>query len=131
MSIIDDVNEQRKINSDKNKLLIMGYKKNIEQRSQQEPGFKKNIELLDTLDLSEFLSEGRSLYNIIDAIESKYDKYFWNTYHTYVFDWLNSDDICSYLASRYNVWFQEYTDWVVRHDNGAYDKTRKRTEDSP
>ena len=92
--------------------------------------FKKNVELLDTIDVSEFLSDGRSLINAVEAIEDRYDKEFWEKYQYYVIEALNMDDLCEYFASRYNVWFQEYTDWVVRHDNGAYEKTRRRAENS-
>ena len=85
------------------------------------------INRLDALDLSEFLSEGRSLINIIDAIEEKYDNLFWKTYGYYVFDPLTVEEINDYLTSRYNIWFKPYTDWVVRHDDGTYAKTERRT----
>lgn len=93
-------------------------------------GFKRNIMLLDTYDFSEFLTDGRSLWNIKEAIEDKYDKEFFEKYQIYVFDELSGEDTCMYFASRYNVWFDEYTDWVVRHDNGAYERTRKRIADN-
>lgn len=92
---------------------------------------KKNIELLDKYDFSEFITDGRSLWNLRDAIEDAYDEEFWNKYQMYVFDHLDGYDTAMYFQSRYNVWFQEYKDWVVRHDNGTYEKTRRRVEDSP
>ena len=95
------------------------------------PEFKRNVELLDLYDLSEFLVDGMNLHAVEDAIEQKYDRFFWERYGIYVFDEFNDYDIQNYFCSRYNVWFQEYTDWVVRHDNGAYEKTRRRVENSP
>lgn len=95
------------------------------------PGFKKNIELLDQYDFSEFLVDGMNLHAVEDAIEQKYDKHFWEKYGIYVFDELGDYDIQNYFCTRYNVWFQEYIDWVVRHDRGANEKTRRRVEDSP
>lgn len=103
----------------------------IIRESKKDQDFAKNIELLDLYDFSEFLSDGRSLQNIRDAIEEKYDKEFWDKYRMYVFDSLTDDDICEYLTSRYDVWFSPYTDWVVRHEYGAYEKARRRTEDRP
>jgi len=99
----------------------------LEKACERDSRFAKNIELLDKYDFSEFLTEGRSLWNIRDAIEEKYDKEFFAKYQMYVFDCLDGDDTCMYFASRYNVWFQEYTDWVVRHEDGTNSKTRKRT----
>ena len=94
------------------------------------PGLAKNIEQLDQYDFSEFLTDGRSLSNIVDAIEDKYDLIFKEKYGHYTFHWLDMHDINNYLTSRYDVWFQEYTDWVVRKENGAHSKARKRSEDS-
>ena len=41
--------------------------------------FKKTIELLDKYDFSEFLSDGRSLNNLLIAIEEKYEKLLQNS----------------------------------------------------
>lgn len=90
----------------------------------------KNIELLDKYDFSEFLGEGRSLYNLCDAIEEKYDKEFKKLYDMYVFENLDTESIIAYFRSRYNIWFQEYTDWVVRHNDGPYSKVGRRPTDS-
>lgn len=103
----------------------------IEKQCKFDKDFADNIALLDQYDFSEFLTEGRSLWNLRDAIEDKYDKEFWDKYHIYVFDNLDGEDTTMYFASRYNVWFQEYTDWVVRHDNGTHEKTSRRVKDSP
>ena len=84
-----------------------------------------NIECLDKYDFSEFLTDGRSLWNIRDAIEEKYDKEFREKYGIYVFDNLDGEDTCQYFASRDNVWFQEYVDWVVKKEDGVNSKTRK------
>ena len=91
----------------------------IKEQCDYDKAFKFNIICLDQYDFSEFLTDGRSLWNIRDAIEEKYD--------IYVFDNLDGEDTCQYFASRYNVWFQEYTDWVVRHENGTDEKTARRT----
>ena len=103
----------------------------IKEQCDYDAAFKYNVMLLDQYDFSEFLTDGRSLWNLRDAIEEKYDKEFWDKYQMYVFDSLDGEDTCQYFASRYNVWFQEYTDWVVRHDNGTHEKTRRRVENSP
>lgn len=99
----------------------------IEKRCQFDNAFKYSIECLDNYDVSEFLSEGRCIRSIIDAIEEKYDKEFKEKYGIYMFDILDGEDICQYLASRYNVRFQEYRDWVVRHEDGVNEKARRRT----
>ena len=98
----------------------------IDKMCKEDIEFKKTVELLDKYDFSEFLSDGRSLNNLLTAIEEKYEKEFWDKYQSYMFDALAIDDIYEYFISRYNIWFQEYTDWVVRHDNGTYEKTRRR-----
>lgn len=98
----------------------------IKEQCDFDKDFKYNVELLDKYDFSEFLNDGRNLWNLREAIEEKYDKEFWETYGTYVFDNLDGEDTCMYFASRYNVWFQEYTDWVVRYENGTNGKARKR-----
>ena len=103
----------------------------IKEQSNYDKAFQFNVECLDKYDFSEFLTDGRSLWNVREAIEEKYDKEFLEKYGIYVFDDLDGDDTCQYFASRYNVWFQEYIDWVVRHDNGTNEKTRRRAEDSP
>ena len=92
--------------------------------------FKRNIDILDSYDFSEFLIDGINLWSLREAIEEKYDKEFWDKYHMYAFDNLSGEDTCQYFASRYNVWFQEYTDWVVRHDNGTHEKTTRRVKNS-
>ena len=89
--------------------------------------FKNNVEILDKYDFSEFLSDGVNLWALREAIEDKYDKEFKDTYHMYVFDHFSAEDTCHYFCSRYNVRFQEYRDWVVRHENGAHEKARRRT----
>ena len=86
----------------------------IEKVSQFDNAFKYNVECLDKYDFTEFLSEGRSLWNIREAIEEKYDKDCKDKFGIYLFDNLDGEETCQYLASRYNIWFQEYTDWVVR-----------------
>lgn len=89
----------------------------IKEQSDYDEAFKFNIICLDKYDFGEFLTNGRSLWNIRDAIEEKYDKEFREKYGIYVFDCLDGEDTCQYFASRYNIWFQEYTDWVVRHED--------------
>lgn len=131
MSVIDNLKEQERVRQEYIQNRINSAKKYIEDQCKWDPDFQKNVEALDLYDFSEFLSDGRSLINLCDAIEEKYDKEFWDKYHLYVWDSLSYDDACVYFEGRYNVWFQEYTDWVVRHDNGTDEKTRRRVEDSP
>ena len=102
----------------------------IQENSEFDTDFKYSVQILDQYDFSEFLTDGRSLWDLRDAIEDKYDKEVYDKYGIYLFDDMDGFDTTMYLASRYNVWFQEYTDWVVRHDNGAYEKTRRRIKDS-
>lgn len=99
----------------------------IYEQCKLDEGFKENIELLDQYDFSQMITEGRSLWNLRDTLEDLYDDEFFKQYKMYMFDYLSGEDLCHYLASRYNVWFQEYTDWVVRHDHGTHEKTRRRT----
>ena len=89
-------------------------------------GNLSHLDCLDKYDFSEFLNYGRSLFNILNAIEEKYDEEFKKEYGIYMFEDLDMDTIMLYFTSRYNVWFQEYTDWVVRREDGANSKTRKR-----
>lgn len=98
----------------------------IKKQCSFDEGFARNIELLDQYDFSEFITEGRNLWNLREEIENNYDKEFWNKYHMYVFDYLDGEDTCYYFTSRYNVHFQEYIDWVIRHDNGTDEKTERR-----
>ena len=89
-------------------------------------GFAKNVELLDQYDFSKIITNGRSLQNIRDTLEELYEKEFYKNNGIYMFDYLSNEELCWYLTSRYNVWFQEYTDWVVRH-NDSHEETRRRT----
>ena len=104
---------------------------NLEYECKYDEALRYNIECLDKYDFSEFLTDGRSLWDLRDAIEDKYDKEFVEKFGIYVFDNIDCETLSMYFNTRYNVWFQEYRDWVVRHDNGAYEKTRRRVEDSP
>ena len=102
--------------------------KNLEQKTYEECQLiLKTFQLLDEYDFSEFLTYGRSLSHLIEAIEDKYDRDFFYKNRTYMFDNLTMDMIKLYFHMRYNVWFQEYTDWVVRKEDGVNSKTRKRT----
>lgn len=89
-----------------------------------------NIKYLDEYDFSEFLGDGRSFWNFINAIEEKYDKEFYQKHNMYMFDNLDDEDIRFYFSTRYTIRFQEYIDWVVRHEDGPYSKARRRIEDS-
>ncbi len=91
----------------------------IKRQCDFDENFKYNVEILDKYDFSEFLREGMDLWATREMIEEKYDKEFWDKYHLYVFDSLDGEDTAQYFCSRYNIWFQEYTSWVVRHDNGT------------
>lgn len=78
---------------------------------------RDNIKCLDEYDFSEFFYEGKSLETIIQQIEEKYDKEFVKKYGIYVFDNAQIADrkiIKAYFSDRYNVWFMEYTDWIVK-----------------
>lgn len=131
VSVVDNLKEHERVRQEYIQNRVNAASDYINRQCETDPKFKKNIELLDNYDLSEFLTEGRSLWNLRDAIEEKYDKQFWNEYQMYVFDYLDEWDIQEYFKSRYNVFFEEYMDWVVRHNNGTYEKTRRRVEDSP
>ena len=93
------------------------------------PDFIWNIECLDTYDFSDFLTEGKSLEKVIEEIETQYDNECKTVYGIYLFDSLTRDEIVQYFRSRYNIWFQPYTDWVVRKEDGPYEKTRRRVKD--
>ena len=69
---------------------------------------------LDEYDFSSYLSEGRSLLNILENIEEDYDKEFKQRFGFYMFDDLDIDLIKEYFKNRYNIEFSEYVDWVVR-----------------
>ena len=76
-----------------------------------------NLKCLDEYDFSNFLHEGESLQTIVYNIEQKYDKEFVQKYGIYVFDNPQITDpkiIKEYFSDRYNVWFMEYKDWVVK-----------------
>jgi len=98
---------------------IKGANNYIKRKCKNSPAFKYSIEILDKFDFSNFLGEGRSLSNLLTAIEEEYGQVFCNIYNLFVFDELDIEDIQNYFISRYNVWFQEYSDWVVRHNNAA------------
>lgn len=91
--------------------------------------FVWNIECLDLYDFSDFLTEGKSLEKVIEEIETQYDNECKTVYGIYLFDSLTRDEIVEYFHSRYNIWFQPYTDWVVRKEDGSYEKTRRRIKD--
>ena len=92
------------------------------------PDFVWNIECLDTYDFSDFLTEGKSLERIIEETETQYDNECKEVYGIYLFDSLSRDEIVEYFHSRYNIWLQPYTDWVVRKEDGPYEKTRRRVK---
>ena len=100
----------------------------LEEDCKYDEALKYNVEVLDKYDFSEFLTEDRSLYNLCDELEELYDKDCKEKYHIYLFDDIGNDDLIAYFASRYNIWFQEYTDWVIKHDEGKYVTTRKREQ---
>lgn len=102
--------------------------KNLRKRTYEECQLiLKTFQCLDEYDFSEFLTYGRSLSHLIESIENKYDREFFNKNKMYMFDNLTIDMIKIYFNMRYNIWFQEYTDWVVRKEDGVNSKTRKRT----
>lgn len=89
--------------------------------------FRYNVEVLDSYDFSEFLTQGRSLVDLCDAIEKKYDMECVEKYGIYIFEHMDYFDAREYFMTKYNIWFEPYTDWVVRHENGTYDKATRRT----
>ena len=91
----------------------------------------QNLKYLDEYDFSEYLNDGRDFWNILDAIEAKYDKEFYQKYNMYMFDNLDTDYIRFYFTNRYNIHFQEYMSWVVRHEDNPCSKARKRILDTP
>lgn len=92
---------------------------------EQDDKLKANVEALDTYDFGKFLTHGRSLSNLQAAIEKVYDNEFYDKFGFFVFDYLMEDEIIMYFMSRYNVSFQEFIDYVVRHDNGQYETAHK------
>lgn len=127
MSIIDNIKENEAAKRTYINNRINSATSYIDHECEYDNALKYSVEILDKYDFSEFLTDGRSLWNLRDAIEDKYDKEVFDKYGIYLFDNMDGFDTTMYFAGRYNVWFQEYTDWVVRHDNGAYEKTRRRT----
>lgn len=91
--------------------------------------FIYNIKCLDKHDFSNFITEGRSLINLVETLEHEYDKLFKEIYGIYLFDELDMDDLVDYFSSRYAINFQPYIDWVVRKENDPYEKTRRRIKD--
>ena len=72
------------------------------------------IQRLDQYDFSPFITDGIDFYILIDRIECQYDNDFFQKYRCYMFDELQDEEIMLYLKQRYNIYFQEYTSWVVR-----------------
>ena len=87
-----------------------------------------NIKCLDKYDFSKFLSQGRDLWSLRDAIEKKYDNEFRVMYKIYPFEYLSSDDIMDYFTSRYTVIFEPYTSYWCKHSNSPY-ATKKDEEE--
>ena len=98
----------------------------LEEFCKKNANFINYIKILDEYDFSEFLTYGRDFSNMIEAIEEKYDKDCFEKYGIYLFDNLTTDEIQHYFISRYNIWFQEYSAWVVRYEDGPNSKARKR-----
>ena len=106
------------------------YIKNNKCENLVSKSFIYNIECLDKHDFSNFITEGRSLANLIETLENEYDRLFKDVHGIYMFDGLDVEDLIDYFSSRYTIQFQPYIDWVVRKENDPYEKARKRTEDS-
>ena len=104
------------------------YIKNKQCENLVSEDFIYNIECLDKHDFSNFITEGRSLVNLVETIENEYDRRFKDIYGIYMFDNLEIDDIADYFSSRYTIQFQPYIDWVVRKEDGPYSETRRRVE---
>lgn len=102
------------------------YIKNKQCENLVSEDFIYNIECLDKHDFSNFITEGRSLVNLVETLENEYDRTFKDIYGIYMFDDLEIDDIADYFASRYTIQFQPYIDWVVRKEHDPYAETRRR-----
>ena len=107
------------------------YIKNKQCENLVSEDFIYNIECLDKHDFSNFITEGRSLVNLVETIENEYDRSFKDIYGIYMFDNLEIDDIADYFSSRYTIQFQPYIDWVVRKEDGPYSETRRRVKNCP
>ena len=97
----------------------------IKVRCEDDENFRKNIEALDEYDFSPYLTQGRRIESAIEAIEKVYDNKCFDKYGFFLFDNLSPDEIQCYFISRYNIYFQEYIDWVIRHENGSFETIRR------
>lgn len=97
----------------------------IKTYSEQDDTFRKTIEALDTYNFGPLLTHGRSLSNLQSEIEKKYDNNCYDKYGFFLFDNLNDDEIIMYFISRYNIHFDEFIDYVVRHDGEHYEMAHK------
>ena len=97
----------------------------IKAYSQQNENFKKNIEALDSYDFGVFLTHGCSLSNLQDIIERSLDATFYKNFGFYTFQYLTENEIIMYFTSRYNVHFDEFIDYVVRHEDEYYNTAKK------
>ena len=97
--------------------------------TRQSENFKKNIEALDTYDFCPYLTHGLSLSNLQANIELSLDTSFYNKFGFFTFQYLSEDEIMIYFTSRYNIHFDEFIDYVLRHIDESYD-TAHRTNRS-
>ena len=102
----------------------------INEKCKENKDFKKNIDVLDSINFSSYLQDGLNLQILRDRIEQDYDKIIRESYGFYALDWLDTYDIQYYFVSRYNVWFQPYMDWVVRKENGINGEVARRSENN-
>lgn len=97
----------------------------IEIYCKQDERRRKNIEALDKYDFGSYLTHGRSLSNMQATIEKIYDSEFYDKFGFFTFDNLTEDEVIMYFTSRYNIHFDEFIDYVIRHDDGYYEMAHK------
>ena len=83
---------------------MMTYKESL-QWQEKEKAF------LDTLDLTEFISKGKKLTDIMDEIEEKYGTQY--TKEEFIFNCMDSYDFMKYLKERYKIGCREVSYYEV------------------
>ena len=96
---------------------------------EQDEKFRENIEALDKYDFGSYLTHGRSLSNVQAAIEKIYDNEFYDKFGFFTFDNLTEDEMIMYFTSRYNIHFNEFIDFVIRHDDDHYEMAHKVSQE--
>ena len=84
-----------------------------------------NFSLLDKIDFQPYISNATTIYDIRQAVQGAYEDHEFSpeieaviegdTLQGYVFNWIDDEDLITYLRDNYNMEFREETTyWVVR-----------------